>query len=76
MKKFFEVPTQVMFWDVDGDYYVGGIAYHDEIICGCCGGIVSIEEVYEFAPTGVKEPIYVFDKCWVDLSQEIMGDFN
>lgn len=74
MKKFFEVPTQVMFWDVDGDHYVGGIAYHDEIICGCCGGVISIEEVYEFAPVEVKEPVHAFDKCWVDLSHEIIGE--
>lgn len=74
MKKFFEVPTQVMFWDVDGNHYIGGIAYHDEIICGCCGGIVSIEEVYEFTPTEVKEPVHVFDKYWVDISHEIIGN--
>lgn len=73
MKKFFEAPTQVMFC-VDGDHYVGGIAYHDEIICGCCGGVVSIEEVYEFAPTGVKEPVRAFDERWVDISHEIIGE--
>lgn len=74
MKKFFEVPTQVMFWDVDENHYIGGIAYHDEIICGCCGGIVSIEEVYEFAPTEVKEPVHVFGKYWIDISHEIIGN--
>lgn len=76
MKKFFEAPTQVAFWDVDGDHYVGGIAYHDEIICGCCGGVVSIDEIYEFTPAEVKEPIHVFDECWVDVSSEIKGDWE
>lgn len=76
MKKFFDVPTQVAFWDVDGDHYVGGIAYHNEIICGCCGGVVLIDEVYEFTPADVKEPIHVFDKYWVDVSGEIKGDWE
>lgn len=36
MKKYdyFEVPTQVKFWNYEGGYYLGGIAYRDEIICG------------------------------------------
>ena len=38
-KKYYNKPTQVKFYDVDNDLWVGGIAYHDEIICGCCGGI-------------------------------------
>ena len=34
----FNTPTQVMFWDIYGDHYTYGIAYKNEIICGCCGG--------------------------------------
>lgn len=41
----FERPTQVAFWDMMQDRYLGGIAYDTEIICGCCGGIVEIVEV-------------------------------
>ena len=51
---YFEVPTQVKFWDVDGDHYIGGIAYRDKIICGCCGGIFDISEIYESAPVTLK----------------------
>lgn len=71
---YFEVPTQVKFWDVGGDHYIGGIAYRNEIICGCCGGIFDISEIYEFAPTDLKEdPIVVYD--WVDISSKIrVGD--
>lgn len=43
---YFEVPTQVKFWD---GRYIGGIAYRDEIICGCCGGIFRISDIYEVA---------------------------
>lgn len=71
MKKFFDVPTQVLFYDVDGDHYVGGIAYHDEVICGCCGGIMSIDEIYEFAPSDIEMPIRPLE--WIDISSEIRG---
>ena len=68
---YFQVPTQVKFWDVDGDHYIGGIAYRDEIICGCCGGIFDITEIYELAPDALKEdPIVVYD-TWVNLSSKI-----
>ena len=56
----FKKPTQVAFWDVDGSHYTGGIAYGTEIICGCCGAIIEIEEVYEFAPEG-RTPIVVYN---------------
>ena len=70
----FERPTQVQFYDHDGDHWLAGIAYKDEIICGCCGGIFTIEEVYEFAPSDVDEPIIPY-KSWVDLEETITGDY-
>ena len=50
MKKiYFDRPTQVKFTEnlEDDDVVVihFGIAYHDEIICGCCGGIIEAENV-------------------------------
>ena len=76
MKKYdyFEVPTQVKFWDVDGDHYIGGIAYRNDVICGCCGGIFDISEIYESAPDTLEDPIVVYD--WVNISSEICGDGN
>ena len=71
-KMDFEIPAQVKFWDVDGGHYVGGIAYRDEVICGCCGGLYEISEIYEFAPEDV-EPIMVYD-TWVDIQAEIIGE--
>ena len=68
----FNKPTQVMYWDVDGTHWVGGIAYGTEIICGCCGGIIDIDEVYEFAPEEVTNPIVIFQD-WINLSEEIIG---
>lgn len=71
---YFEVPTQVKFRDVDGDQYIGGIAYRNEIICGCCGGIFDITEIYELATDTLEEdPIVIYDN-WVDISNEICGE--
>lgn len=70
---YFEVPTQVKFWD---GRYTGGIAYRDEIICGCCGGIFRISDVYEVAPDTLKEDPIVIPDRWVDFSHEICGDEN
>lgn len=79
MKKYnyFKVPTQVKFWDyIGGHYYFGGIAYRDEIICGCCGSIFDISDIYEFAPDTLEEdPIVVYDN-WVDINYDICGDDN
>lgn len=73
---YFEVPTQVKFWDYTNGRYHGGIAYRDEIICGCCGGIFKISDVYEVAPDTLdNDPIVVY-KGWVGLSSEICGDDN
>ena len=66
----FDRPTQVAFWE--DNHYIGGIAYGSEIICGCCGGVVEITEVYEFAPEGVT-PIVVYGD-WVAFDDSIIGE--
>lgn len=71
MKKFYGEPTQVLFVDAEGTR-CSGIAYRDEIICGCCGGIFNIEDVIEFAPEYVQHPIHEYDR-WIDISDEIRG---
>lgn len=63
---YFDKPTQVAFRDPEG-LRRGGIAYCDEIICGCCGGIFSIEEIYEFAI--VDDPIVPLS--WISIDEDI-----
>ena len=67
VQTYFEVPTQVYFWD-EGRYCTG-IAYRDEIICCCCGGVMEVEEVIESAPDGFA-PIVSFN-YWVDIDEHI-----
>ena len=69
MKQYFETPTQVLFkqdeetMQENGAEWFAGIAYHDEIICGCCGGIVEVSEnkLIQLLP-------------WVNISEAIAGD--
>ena len=67
----FDIPTQVMFWDFTENCYTYGIAYKDEIICGCCGGIFEIAGIVEHTPIELQ-PIYPYEN-WADLTEEIFG---
>ena len=68
MKQYFEIPTQVLFKQDEetmrenGVKWFAGIAYHDEIICGCCGSIVEVSE------TELIQPL-----PWVNISNAIAG---
>jgi hypothetical protein len=44
----FSEPTQVKFLDINEEEvtWLGGIAYRDEIICGCCGAIINLDEFW------------------------------
>lgn len=68
MKQYFETPTQVLFKQDEETMrennvkWFAGIAYHDEIICGCCGSIVEVSE------TELIQPL-----PWVNISNAIAG---
>ena len=72
---YYDEPTQVKFFDFDNEAscWTGGIAYHDVVICGCCGATVEISEFYNMAEEiGFGEdPIKVLN--WIDISEEIKG---
>ena len=77
----FDTPTQVKFVDFgiapednNGEVlWLGGIAYGNEIICGCCGAIILLEDLYadyedlkdDFP--GLESPIEIYND-WVDIS--------
>ena len=46
-KTYYDNPTQVEYYDFENDCYVNGIAYKDEIICLCCGGVIGLEDLFE-----------------------------
>ena len=72
-QKAYDSPTQVMFYDSNESQWVPGIAYGDEVICGCCGSVFSLEEIHaEAAEDGLKSGIYAYSN-WVSIIEEIMG---
>lgn len=82
--EYFNVAKQVRFLDLgdtDGkEVWHCGIAYCDDLICGCCGTVFSIEEIFEdWDDYGKKDypnveaPIEVYEN-WVDLDEEITGE--
>ena len=53
--------------------YIGGIAYRNEIICGCCGSVLEISDVIaEAEEDGIEEPIVKLP--WIDIQSEIIGE--
>lgn len=52
---YFDMPVQVRFQDVESEGWFSGIAYHDVVICNCCGGTFDIDEILEENPNGIIE---------------------
>ena len=71
MKKYFDYPIQVIFTFNNGDYYerCSGIAYRNEIICGCCGSTFDLED--EFNEIEIEKEL-----PWVSLVEEISPEEN
>lgn len=82
--KYFDTAKQVKFLDLGDtngkEVWHGGIAYCDDLICGCCGTVFSIAEIFEdWDDYGKKDypnveaPIEIFEN-WVDIDDEIIGE--
>ena len=73
---YYDKPTQVKFLDFSCEepYWIGGIAFHDVVICGCCGGTVKISDLYESAEKYKyrKSPIEAL--IWIDINEAIKGE--
>lgn len=75
MPYFFETPTQVKFLDDAEDElkYKGGIAYGDVIVCGCCGGVVEINDLLEYF-SEQEAKLIIIPLEWTDISEAIIGE--
>ena len=75
VKRSFDVPTQVAFYDAENAVFIAGIGYGDEIICLECGCTIDIaeylDEIEEIAPD-IRFPIVPM--TWVSLSDDCLGD--
>ena len=70
--KYFDRPIQVVYWNAENECWTGGIAYHNEIICGCCGGIFMIDELYDSMAGEMENPIHEYNH-WCNISNGIIG---
>ena len=75
---YYGTPCQVRFVDCGDPNNITisyGIAYKDEIICGCCGAILSIDEVIKDAEkAGVHWDNAIIELEWIDISENIRGE--
>lgn len=60
----FEEPAQVAFIDPYDGAKLAGIAYKNEVICGCCGTRYAVKVL-------VKDGITVLP--WINIVDEIIG---
>ena len=72
---YYEMPVQVKIYDCteeDEPCYNIGIAYHDYVICACCGAILEIEDAFDAADEDkfAGDVIIPFED-WVDFSDYI-----
>ena len=71
---YYGTPCQVRFYEPADGEYRGGIAYHNFIICGGCGSILSIDDVVaEAVHAGVHWDDAVVELEWVDIGEVILG---
>ena len=73
---YYEKPVQVKIYECFEDeepQYSVGIAYHDYVICACCGGIFNIEDVFANADEDKfgGDVIIPLGEDWVDFSDYI-----
>jgi hypothetical protein len=70
---YYGTPCQVKYWDPDDEEYIGGIAIHDYLICGCCG---SISKISDIIAAGVKAGKYwddvIIELSWRDIHMDIL----
>ena len=67
MKRYYERPTQVRWLDTENKRWFGGIAYRNEIICGCCGGVFELDSFEE-------DEVEELGGYWVNIEEEIRGE--
>lgn len=64
-KTYYDAPTMVRMRDIDNDCEVGGIAYGNEVICGCCGATIPLDD----EDSGFE---IIEELSWVNFSDYIL----
>ena len=72
---YYAHPVQVRYWDTGRQKYIGGIGYHDVIICGCCGKACSIDTIIDEAAkySKIDADRAIIEMEWLAIDQPIIG---
>ena len=71
---YYAHPVQVRYWDTHRQQYMGGIAYHEFLICGYSGEARFITEIIAEAATDDKnQDNAIIELDWLSLNGEILG---
>lgn len=73
---YFPQPAQVMYFDYreeDEPRLLTGIAFRQEIICGCCGGVIDINKLVEAGKREGHNKVVFPYNTWEDISEAIDG---
>jgi hypothetical protein len=72
---YYAHPVQVRYWDTGRQRYIGGIGYHDVIICGCCGKACSIDAIIDEAAkySKIDADRAIIEMEWLTIDQPIIG---
>ena len=71
---YYGTPCQVRFYETFTAKYYYGIAYHDFIICGCCGEVRKIEDIIKDAENvGIHWDDAIVELEWINLLDIIKG---
>lgn len=87
MKHYYEQPTQVKFRDPNYELmneeteedrpWIAGIADGEYVICGCCGALIELADLFEVAEgDDDNEPFDLqFEELpWTDINEVIIGE--
>ena len=87
MKHYYEKPTQVKYRDPDYELmneeteedrpWIAGIADGEYVICGCCGALIELADLFEVAEgDDDNEPFDLqFEELpWTDINEVIIGE--
>lgn len=67
VSQWFEKPTALAYWNAEEERYFGGIGLRNEVICGCYGDLLKIEDIQASAPSDIN-PIIEYPGHWPMIS--------
>ena len=73
---YFLQPTQVMYFDYREENeprLLTGIAFRQEIICGCCGDVIDINKLVKAGKREGHNKVVFPYNTWEDISEAIDG---